>query len=110
MAKDKAARDARAAFVADMMARVARKMVRASTVDAFRWAGPFLDERGREYFQVSLLPPYAPGAPWRVCCSGNDDTSIVRVFLDEERARAVYDGINDFTQMKTLRGRGFKED
>lgn len=110
MAKDKAARDARAAFVADMMARVERKMVRASPVDASRWAGPFRDERGREFFQVSLTPPYFPGAPWRVRCSGNDDTSIVRDFREEARARAVYDGINNFTQMKTLRGRGFKED
>jgi len=85
-------------------------MVRASPIDASSWAGPFRDARGRPFFEVALYPPWNPGAPWRVRCSGNDDTSIVRVFRDEERARAVYDGINDFTQMKTLRGRGFKED
>lgn len=35
--------------------------------------------------------------------------SLVRDFREEERARAVYNDINDFTQIKTLRGRGFKE-
>lgn len=110
MAKDKTVRDARAAFNADMVARVERKMVRASPVDAYRWAGPFRDEQGREFFEVTLMPPYKPDAPWHVRCSGNDDTAIARAFRDEEKARAVYDGINNFTQMKTLRGRGFKED
>lgn len=110
MAKDKAARDAQRAFYEAYAVRAARKMVRASPADAERWAGPYRDARDRPYFEVALSPPYRPGARWQVRCSGNDDTSIVRFFDDEERARAVYDGINDFTQMKTLRGRGFKED
>lgn len=110
MAKNKELRDARRAQIEAWYASTLRKRVRASPADDWQWAPPFRDERDRTYFEVRLLPPRQQGAPWQVRCSGNDDTSIVRFFDNEERARAVYDSINDFTQMKTLRGRGFKED
>ena len=110
MAKDKALRDARLEYGTWREEQTQWKLVRASPVDARLWSGPFRDEQGREFFRVALLPPVWGGRTWRVVCSGNDDTSIVRDFQDGERALAVYNGINDFTQMKTLRGRGFKED
>jgi len=110
VAKDKVLRDARLAYGTWREEQTQWKLVRASPVDARLWAGPIRDEQGREFFRVSLLPPVWGGEKWRIVCSGNDDTSIVRDFTNEARARAVYDGINNFTQMKTLRGRGFRYD
>lgn len=108
--KDKAARDRRAQLFATAAAMTWTRFVLASPVDAYAWAGPYQDQRGRPCFAVSFVASPTEPPVYRVRCRGNDDFSIVRVFTDRERALAVFNGVNDFTQIKTLRRRGFRED
>lgn len=111
MAKDKLLRDAQRAFQDNYAATRQRKRVQtALRDDGTGWPSPFRDERESPCFEVTLLPPFTPGAPWRVQCKDGNSTYYVRDFGDEGRARDVYDSINDFTHIKTLVGRGFRHD
>lgn len=48
------------------------------------------------------------GATWRISCWGGDDTGYERIGLTEEKARKIYEGIRDFTTIRTLYRRGFR--
>lgn len=111
MAKDKLLRDAQRAFQDNYAAQLERKQVQTELHDTETgWPSPFRDERERPCFQVTLLPPFKPGSPWRVQCRDANSTYYVRDFSNEARARDMYNGIHDFTHIKTLVGRGFRHD
>lgn len=111
--KDKAARDAQEAYDAWAREVTAYRYVEVSLKNRRKgvdggWAGNFV-VNGRECFMVQLLPPRRVGdGLWKVVCSGNDDYSMERMFSREEDARRVYEGINPFTERKTLLSRGFR--
>lgn len=112
--KDKRARDLRAAHRQWFEENIQRKYVQVSPKNrsdgsAGCWAGNFNID-GRECFLVTLYPPRQNQADrdWRVFCAGNDDFDITREGLTREEAQRVYDQINDFTEIATLRSRGFR--
>lgn len=67
-----------------------------------QWGAPILDPAGRPCYRVRLVP-IEVGGPWRLTCQTYDwNSELERTVASEEKARAAFDGIRDFTLRRTL--------
>lgn len=102
--EQQAARAAREALDVFVVENGREKLVpiRTEGVERREWGAPILDPAGRPCYRVRLVP-LGIGGPWRLTCQTYDwNTGLERVIASEAKARAAFDGIQDYTMRRTL--------